>query len=237
MKYELASDRGAHRENNEDCVRAVPERRVFVLADGMGGHAAGEVASHVAVEAFVASIEKQPRPPRIRDECRVMAYAISAANEAVLRRADEPELHGMGTTLTAVLIRGRMATLAHVGDSRAYFVREDSLHLLTRDHTVVGLMVNSGLLAPEVAHLHPDRHVLLQALGTAELVSADIFQTRIPAGTRILLSSDGLHDVVPSDEILACARETRLDKAVESLVAAAIQHGGPDNITVALIQP
>jgi protein phosphatase len=236
MKYELASDQGA-RENNEDYARALPERRMFVIADGMGGHAAGEVASHLAVDAFTACVEKEPRPRRIRDECKLLAQAMAEANEAVYRTADDPRFHGMGTTLTAVLIRGRRATLAHIGDTRAYFVRKGSLRLITRDHTVVGLMVNSGLLAVEDAQLHPDRHMLLHALGTQELVAADVFQTRIPAGARILLSSDGLHDVVSSEEILECACRADLKEAAQSLVDAANSHGGPDNITIVLIEP
>jgi protein phosphatase len=167
----------------------------------------------------------------------VLAQAMTDANQAVLRKAADHQLYGMGTTLTAVLIRGRMVSVAHVGDTRAYFVREDSLQVITRDHTVVGLMVQTGLLGEEEAHLHPDRHMLLQALGTQEAVEADVFQARIPGGTRILLSSDGLHDVVPAGEILQYACDPDLERAALGLIGAANAHGGPDNITVVLIEP
>jgi serine/threonine protein phosphatase PrpC len=237
MKYELLSDRGSERENNEDYARVLPERCIFVIADGMGGHVAGEVASHVAVDTFISSVEKQSRPKRIRDESSVLTLAMTEANQAVIRKAADHKLYGMGTTLTAVLIRGRMLSVAHVGDTRAYFVRGDSLQAITRDHTVVGLMVQTGLLGEEEAHLHPDRHMLLQALGTQEAVEADVFQARIPSDTRILLSSDGLHDVVPADEILQHATLPDLQRAATSLIAAANAHGGPDNITVVLIEP
>jgi PPM family protein phosphatase len=237
MKYQLLSDRGSERENNEDFMGALPQRGVFVIADGMGGHVAGEVASHLSVESFIASVEKHPRPRRIRDESQILARAITDANDAVLRKSQDPGLHGMGTTLTGVLIRGRTAVLAHIGDTRAYFVRERSLRPITKDHTIVGLMVRSGLLHEDEAHSHPDRHILLQALGTQPSIEADVFQMRIPSDARILLSSDGLHDVVPAGEILECARESSLEQAAASLVAAANAHGGPDNITVVLIEP
>ncbi len=237
MRYQLLSDRGSERDNNEDFMGALPQRGLFVIADGMGGHVAGEVASHVSVERFLACVDKQPRPARIREECQVLAQAITAANDAVLRKSHEEGLHGMGTTLTAVLVRGRTAVLAHIGDTRAYFVRERSLRAITSDHTVVSLMVRSGLLDEEEAHEHPDRHILLQALGTQATLEPDVFLARIPLDSRILLSTDGLHDVVPSDEILKCARERSLEHAASSLIAAANARGGPDNITVVLIEP
>ena len=237
MKYALLSDTGQARENNEDCARALPERGLFVIADGMGGHVAGEVASRVATESFILSVEKHPRPRRIRQESAVLAHALDEANQAVLSEAHSSELHGMGTTLTAALIRGRTLSVAHLGDTRAYFVREQMLRLVTKDHTVVGLMVRSGLLDEEEARMHPERHMLLQALGTQEEIEPDVFQVRIPARARILLSSDGLHDVVPSEEILECARVADLKQAARGLVNVANARGGPDNVTVLLIDP
>jgi protein phosphatase len=237
MRYALLSDRGRTRENNEDRALALPAVGLFVIADGMGGHVAGEVASRLAVESFAAAFEQQPRPRRTRDEAARLERALGQANTAVLQEAQRASLHGMGTTLTAVLVRGRSAVLAHVGDTRAYFVRPQLLQRVTRDHTVVDLMQRSGLLGEEAARVHPERHMLLQALGTQEELEPDVFQARIPGSARILLSSDGLHDVVPAAELLACALQRDLDQAVKELVAAANAHGGPDNVTALLIEP
>jgi len=232
-----ASDRGCVRENNEDHVRVVPERGLYVVADGMGGHVGGEVASALAVSHLVESVCARPRPRRLAEEAALLGEACLSANQAVLREATTRALHGMGTTLTAVLVRGRSVTVAHVGDSRAYFVKPHSLQAITRDHTIVALLVENGMLGAEEAHTHPDRHVLTQALGTSETIEPDIFQLRIPRDTRLLLSSDGLHDVVSSERIHELARGPDLEQAAAALIDAARQSGGPDNITVVLVEP
>jgi len=194
-RHALVSDRGCVRENNEDHARAVPERGLYVVADGMGGHVAGEVASALAVASFVEAVCAHLRPRRVADEQARLGEACLVANRAVLREATTRDLHGMGTTLTGVLVRGRTLTVAHVGDSRAYFVRPRSLQPITRDHTMVALLVENGVIPAEQAHQHPDLHVLTQALGTSEILEPDLIQVRIPRDARLLLSSDGLHDV------------------------------------------
>ena len=236
LRFALASDRGKVRENNEDHVRAEPERGLFVLADGMGGHVAGEVASEVAVSSCISAVLKEAKPRRIRDEAALVEGAMHAANEAVVRAASDRGLFGMGTTLTTTLVRGRTATIGHVGDSRAYVVT-NRLRQLTTDHTVVAMLVEGGILSPEEVVDHPDRHVLTQALGTQDLIEPDVIQTRVPSGGRILLSSDGLHDVVPDDEILAAASRRNLEEACAALVTCAKDHGAPDNVSVVLIEP
>lgn len=236
VRYALATDRGSVRENNEDCVRAVPERGLFVVADGMGGHAGGEIASHVAVETFVQELMRKDVPRRIRDEHALMHRAVQAANDAVLDAAREHRLPGMGTTLTAAVLRGRTATIAHIGDSRAYLAGKE-LRPLTGDHTVVALLVQSGVITASEAHVHPDRHVLTHALGTQSRVECEVLQRRIPKGSRLLLCSDGLHDVVPADDILAIALQDDLERAAQRMVESAKACGGPDNITLILIEP
>lgn len=237
LRFALATDTGLHRENNEDAARAVPELELVAVADGMGGHIAGEVASQVAIDTFVAAVADHPRPRRVRDEREVLLAATLAANDAVLREAADRDLLGMGTTLTGLRVHSRSAVIAHVGDSRAYFVRSGKLDQVTTDHTMVEMLVASGAIPPEQAHEHPERHLLIQAIGTQPILRPDVLQLRIPRGARILLSTDGLHDHVAGDDILALALDPDLDKAVHDLIQAANDAGGPDNITVALVDP
>jgi len=236
IQFALATDVGSIRENNEDNARAIPERRLFIVADGMGGHIAGEVASRIAVEAFARAVVGASKPKRIRDALALLHDAALIANQAVYHAAQEQGLMGMGTTLTGVLIHGRTACVAHVGDSRLYLV-DKRLRSLTADHTMTHLMVQSGILSEADAMHHPERHVLTQAVGTARSVEPDVFQTRIPRGARLLLSTDGLHDVVPPDELRAEACTKDLEKGVQGLIRAAKAHGAPDNVTVLLIEP
>lgn len=235
LRYALRSDTGRQRENNEDYAQALPEIGLFIVADGMGGHVAGEVASHLAVETVAAVFSRSPSPKLVRDDAPLLGEAMLAAHEAVTQRAEELELHGMGTTLTAVRVRGRMATIAHVGDSRAGLLRAGRLKPLTRDHTLVAMLVESGALQPEEAHRHPERHVLTQAVGPASPIEPDVTQTRLPRGSRLLLSTDGLHDIVDPDELIELASQPDLEVAVKSLVDRANDHGGPDNVTVILV--
>lgn len=236
-RWALQSDPGLLRENNEDAARALPELGLFVVADGMGGHVAGEVASRVASDAVVEVFSSTAPPRRIRDEAPRLGEALMAANSAVRREADRLELMGMGTTLTALLLRGRTATIAHVGDSRAYVIRNGELRQLTHDHTLVATLVESGALTPEEAFAHPERHVLTRALGTHGTVQPDVLQVRIPRAARFLLSSDGLHDVVPAPVILELASGADLEEAAHGLVEVTRSHGAPDNVTVVLVEP
>lgn len=237
LQYAIATDRGLERQNNEDYARAELDLALFVIADGMGGHVAGEVASRVAVETVFSLVKERPKPRRIRDEPSLLGEATIAANTAVLREAEAKSLPGMGTTLTALRVRGRTATVAHIGDTRAYFVKPSELRAITRDHTLVAMLVESDLVRPEDTMDHPEKHILTQAIGTQELVEPEIVQARIPRGARILLSTDGLHDVVPAEEIHELATQSGLDDAVGRLVSAANKRGGPDNITVILVEP
>jgi protein phosphatase len=233
--YALVSDTGRMRENNEDCARVLPELGLYVIADGMGGHVAGEVASRVAADTMAAEVARHPNPRRVRDQQGILHTAIVAANTAVLREGETRKLLGMGTTLTALRVTRRTATISHIGDTRAYFVRPKRLQQLTTDHTLVAMLVATGVVHTDEAQNHPDKHLLTQAIGTHAEIEPDVFQKRIPRGCRILLCTDGLHDHTPLDEVHRLALLPDIDEAAQALVDAANSCGGPDNVTVILI--
>ncbi len=236
IRYALDSDTGNQRDNNEDRALVIEDLDLFVIADGMGGHAAGEVASKVAVETVISSYRKHPKPRRIRDEAPILGSAVMAANEAVNRTAQERNLHGMGTTLTALKFRGRTAVISHVGDTRVYQLKNGKLTQLTNDHTLVAILVKSGVITQDEAWVHPDRNVITRAVGVQGSVEPETRQVRISRATRLLLSTDGLHDVVPEAEIAELASEPDLDAAIAKLIARANELGSPDNVTAILIQ-
>jgi protein phosphatase len=233
----LVSDTGLQRENNEDAGQAWPDIHLFAVADGMGGHVAGEVASNVALQTVFDVVAHHRKPRNATQEEELLGAAAAAANDAVLREADVRGLDGMGTTLTVARIRNRTVVASHVGDSRLYLIKPDEIVQLTKDHNMVALLVEAGAVARESAHLHPDRHLLTRAVGTHAEVEPDTLRARIPRGARLLLSSDGLHDVVLDDEIFALARDGDLERAAHAMIEAANREGGPDNITVLLIEP
>lgn len=237
IPWALATHPGQLRPNNEDYARAVPELALFVVADGMGGHVAGEVASHLASDTLVDTIRARKKPKRIMDEGPLLGEAILVAHDAVLQESRRRDLQGMGTTLTALKVRGRTATIGHVGDSRAAMVHRGRLTPLTQDHTLVALMVETGAIPVGDAAEHPERHILTQAIGPAAEIDPEITQARIPRGARILLSSDGLHDIVPEQEIVDIVGDGDLEAAVNRLVERANELGGPDNITALLVEP
>jgi PPM family protein phosphatase len=236
-RYALLSDVGVERSNNEDTAAVDLELGLFLVADGMGGHAAGEVASRVAVEATIAALRKRPRPSRARDHGDALLQALHDANDAVVREADERGTFGMGTTLSVVALRRRTAIVAHVGDSRVYSVTRRKMRQLTNDHTLVQAMVQSGVLTAEQAQTHPDKHVLTQAIGTMGALEPQVMQARIPARGRLLLCTDGLHDALTPEQIAELARRPDLDDAARALVERANALGGHDNVTVLLVEP
>lgn len=234
--FALRTDTGRVRENNEDAALALPEFGLFIVADGMGGHAAGEVASQLAVETLVNWLSGRRVPRAIRDEAPLMRSALIEANLAVYRKSREPGLEGMGTTLTALLLRGRTATIAHAGDTRAYLVYKSRLRQLTHDDTLIALLIEQGVADAGQSSSHPDRHVLTQAVGSQPTVEPQVVRLRVPKAARILLSSDGLHDVVDDAQLASLASHAELETAANSLVDRANELGGPDNITALLVQ-
>jgi PPM family protein phosphatase len=222
------TDVGRVREVNEDGCLVDDRMGLFAVADGMGGHQAGEVASATALEALRAAVASgEP----IRD-------AIDRANDAVLERsAGDERLRGMGTTMTAgTLAAGGTLLLGHVGDSRAYLARDGELTQVTEDHSLVEELVRGGKLTPEQAEVHPQRSVITRALGIEPAVEIDLYPVELHEGDRMLLCSDGLTTMVRSEEIAAILqREPDPQRAANKLVEAANAAGGEDNITVLVI--
>jgi protein phosphatase len=235
------SDRGRRRARNEDTFLLSPDAQVFAVADGMGGHAAGDVASQLAIrclnDAFAQPLPSQSGPaPLLR---RLLA-AFESANEALLRHAAQhPECSGMGTTLTAVAaLRTRpQCVLAHVGDTRCYQLRGGKLVQLTADHTWVQSQIDAGMLSPLQARHHPWAPLLNRVLGTPALGPADTRVVDAAPGDTFLLCSDGLTGLVDDADLAAMlARPLSLEQHVRDLIAAANLRGGHDNITVVLLR-
>jgi PPM family protein phosphatase len=222
---------GRRRRHNEDSY--VLEPPLFAVADGMGGAKAGEIASSLAAAAV-----QESAGDGATGEARV-AGLIEEANRRVFRRANEDRaVSGMGTTMTVALVEGERVAIGHVGDSRAYLIREGRLEQLTDDHSLVAELVRSGKLTPEEAEAHPQRSVITRALGTESEVDVDTFSVQATPGDLFLLCSDGLTVMVDDDRILAAIEQHRsnLDEAAKALVNAANKGGGEDNITVVFFE-
>lgn len=231
MRYAALSETGEVRDNNEDSYYA--DGHIFAVADGMGGHRAGEIASAAAIEEFLAyESENRGSYPLER-----MRGGILAANRAVYSMAlNNPGLEGMGTTFTAALLEGDVY-LGHVGDSRAYLLRKRELTLLTRDHSLVDRMVREGHITQLEARFHPQRNVILRALGISDRLEVDVDSIAVRAGDRILLCSDGLTTAVEDRELLQILSGDREpERLCRGLVDAAIDRGGMDNVTVIVIE-
>ncbi len=224
------TDVGRVRDGNEDDFLDQANRLGLVaVADGMGGHRAGEVASATALEALRAGVASGQQLPD----------AIEGANEAVLEKSEsDQELHGMGTTLTAGMLGtdGHLV-VGHVGDSRAYLVRDGELTQITDDHSLVEEMVRGGELTPEQAEVHPQRSIITRALGIDPRVDVDVYPIELRPGDRILFCSDGLTTMVRQDEMASIlAREHDAKRAAQLLVDAANAAGGEDNVTAVIVE-
>jgi len=231
------TDVGLARSGNEDS--HLRGRTVFAVADGLGGHQGGEVASAMAVEPLAAL---DGRAFADADQAaEALTAAIQAANQAILQRGrSDPELWGMGTTVTAAAAaHDRVLQLAHVGDSRAYLLRKGApLRQLTTDHTVVAEAVERGLLTRQQAAIHPQRGVVTRAVGLDPDVLVDLPEPlELEPGDQVLLCSDGLTEVVDDDQIAGVlAEQVDGGDACGTLIAAANRAGGPDNVTVVLLR-
>ena len=225
LRYAVRSDRGLMRTNNEDSVYAGP--RLLALADGMGGHAAGEVASNVVISALAHLDEDRP----IDDLLSTLRDATADANNHLRDLVmQDPNLDGMGTTLTALLFAGHRVGLVHVGDSRAYLVRGGQLSQITHDDTFVQALIDEGRLTEEEASSHPQRSLILHALNGAD-VEPDLSIREVRIGDRYLLCSDGLSDVVSPDTLLDALQLPDPHESADRLVELALRAGGPDNVT------
>lgn len=232
MNYQwaTASHKGRVRTNNEDAVYpdtagSTDAGVLLLLADGMGGHVAGEVASSTAIEAA-------------RSTDGSVDERVKAANKAILAKvADDPKLAGMGTTITMLELKpGRQGTFGHVGDSRAYLFRAGKLEQVTVDHTIVTEYLRAGKITPEQAVDHPQRNMITRALGLIPDIDVDMFDMSFEPGDRVLLCSDGVSDMIADNEIAdALKSKSTAEEAVWELVERANKAGGHDNITALVV--
>ncbi|HEY8557111.1 MAG TPA: Stp1/IreP family PP2C-type Ser/Thr phosphatase [Actinomycetes bacterium] len=234
LVFAAATDVGRMRKNNEDSYLSAEP--VAAVADGMGGHSAGEVASAIAIEELAALGERGPweNETAATDDLK---QAILRANRRIRgMAASDRKLNGMGTTLVALLQDGDMVHVANVGDSRGYLLRQSELSQVTVDHSLVQELVDDGRLSPKDAERHPQRSVITRALGIDPEVEFDLFTYKLQVGDRLLLCSDGLSDVVEPTQIRNVLLRVRSpQKAARQLITVANEQGGPDNITVIVV--
>jgi serine/threonine protein phosphatase PrpC len=241
------SDIGRRRKTNEDAFFIDDEIGLYVVADGMGGHAAGEVASHEAVDALFGMVKRGLRDfgeplagplseERARAACRLMEASVQGATYMVYSMAElDRQKSGMGTTISALLVSGNYAITGQVGDSRIYRVIGDEHEQLTEDHTLIAWQLKQGLITPEEASISPHRNVITRAVGNRDYVEVDTRIVPIERGVRFLLCSDGLHGYLRDEDIVPV---TKLggDSAVKSFIDLANDRGGKDNITAILLE-
>jgi len=246
MRLEVASlsHIGQVRQRNEDalgyCEPSEPQIRdrkgsIFIVADGMGGHRGGEIASQLAVDtildAYYAVKESDP--------AKALDFAFKEANGVIIEKSrNDVSLYGMGTTCTALVVRKGEGYFAHVGDSRAYLFREGELKQLTEDHSLVGEMVRSGILTDEDARTHPRRNVITRSIGTHEELFVDLSTVplQLAVGDVFVLCSDGLTSLVGETELKVVLESNPPRKACEALIDLANEHGGKDNVTVQIVR-
>jgi len=236
LRAAASSHVGMRRQANEDHYAVVPDLGLYLVADGMGGHRAGQVASQLASQGAIRAIEAlcdASVSPAER-----LRHAVACANHEIFSSAQaKPELSGMGTTFVGMLFGGDRLALAHVGDSRAYLLRRGRLRGLTDDHSIVGELLRRHEISESAAREHPHRHVLTRALGVRSRTEPDLAEMTPQPGDVFILCSDGLTTHVDDEEIAECLRsEADLDLAATRLVEAANRAGGLDNITVVLVR-
>lgn len=242
-----ASDVGRRREQNEDAYLVDRSLGLFIVADGMGGHAGGGTASRLAVETIQASVraarssrpdvfgategvENSPLPEVLRE-------AVEDACARIFQTAQEdPDLSGMGTTVTAALLDGRLAFVAHVGDSRCYLLREGRIYQVSEDHSLVNEQLKAGTISADEAKRSRFKNIITRSVGFEQQVQVDLMGVELEAGDALVLCCDGLSNQVDDPEILQIVDESPLDDAPDRLVQLANVRGGDDNITVVVIR-
>jgi protein phosphatase len=236
LRSAAQTDVGLRRRANEDRYAVADELGLYVVADGMGGHSAGQVASELAAAGAVQALQTLVAAEASLSE--KLRFAVAAANREIFRVAQaKPDMAGMGTTLVALLAGERRIALAHVGDSRAYLVRGGRIRQLTDDHSLVAELVRRREITATAARGHPHRHVLMRALGVRRSVEPDLAELTPMAGDTFVLCSDGLTGLVTDEEIAAeVERDADLDAVCGRLVDLANDRGGDDNITVLLVR-
>lgn len=241
FKVGFATDIGRKRQQNQDSGTAQPDLGLFVVADGMGGHQGGETASAMVVDIMPGEMANRLRGEYFEPR-EALQSALRTANREIFQRAlRQPDLHGMGTTTTALFFRNQTLLIAHVGDSRCYYLRPGALWQVTRDHSFVQEKLRAGLITREQLKTDRMKNVITRSVGFENDVLIDLYEMGTQPGDTFLICSDGLTGLVEDDQILSIVQRQLFDvddiqKATDALVAAANANGGDDNITAILVQ-
>lgn len=234
------TDRGLARDGNEDALFVLPEQQLYIVADGVGGHNSGELASRMAVGYIAQYVALHPLSS-IKEKPMLRAYfkkCFQGANELIYNKAKQDgENEGMATTAVLCYLRDDVAYVVNVGDSRAYLIRDDSILQITEDHTCVQSMLKSGIISEDQALSHPDRNMITRAIGGEPAVVPDFFMFDVCVGDTLLLCTDGLYGEISAERILEIAQESStMHRLANYLVDEANQQGGSDNISVICIK-
>ena len=241
MQHWALTDRGCVRSQNQDTYKNVQLDKntlLCVVCDGMGGAKSGNVASQMAAEIFVQEVQRSWTPGMTKERTsQVMQTAVRLANTTVFDQSRQfEEFQGMGTTLVAALIQGKLATVVNVGDSRAYKVDRGGIRQITKDHSMVQLMVDRGELTPEMAKTYPGKNLITRAVGTESTVVTDVFQLEVEKDDCLLLCSDGMSNMMDDQEILfEVVHGVNKEGCCQRLLDIAMGRGAPDNVTSVLI--
>ena len=239
MKAFAATDVGVERKINQDCVyysltEVGPLPNLFIVADGMGGHKAGDFASRYTVDNFVSKVRESSG----KDTVDIIDDAVTWVNTALLEKAGEsPDYTGMGTTLVVATVIDNMLKVANVGDSRLYIIGKD-IRQITRDHSLVEEMVSLGEIDRKAARTHKRKNIITRAIGGDAKVEAEMFCVELQPGDKILMCSDGLSNMIEDEDIFKIIKDSpEIEEAAKRLIDTANENGGKDNISVILIEP
>ncbi len=236
MRWAQVTDTGLVRTSNEDSMLLSPEIGLFAVADGMGGHRAGEVASSMALQLIKRELYRRLKGGENSENALV--ETIKEANRSIYELSGQnPEWAGMGTTVTVCLREGSRVFIGQVGDSRAYMLRGGRIDLLTEDHSLVQELLKKGGVTEEQAFVHPQRNILTRAVGAGSTLEVDIYRTEVSTGDMLLLCTDGLTEYLrPKDILTTVNNSSDINTSVQNLLGKALSSGGKDNITIILIE-
>jgi len=235
------TDTGLSRSHNEDSFSVDVEQGLFIVADGMGGHQGGEVASRMVAEQLSASIPEllshHPQPASREQIAKALSQSIQIVNKNVMLAGQELDLQGMGSTVVMALVHGSFVFVGHIGDSRAYLVRAQQIRRLTKDHSLVAELVRTGQISEEQARVHPYRNIVTKAIGTTGEVHSELAYYASLPGDILILCTDGLNNMIPDESILEVALEVQDPESIAlELVHRALAAGGKDNVTVVVVR-
>lgn len=235
MRAVKKSHIGLKRKTNEDNCGIYEELNLLAVADGMGGHVAGEVASRMALDLMKEFLNSRKRE-FFKNPRELLGSSIAYANNEIYRQAQEDlRYHGMGTTITVAYITDFSAFIAHIGDSRAYLIRDDSISMITSDHSLVNELLKNGGITKEEAQSHPQRNVLTRAMGTSPNINIDFYELKLQQGDTLLLCTDGLSNLVSPQEMKGLIKGKKdINDAADELVKLALERGGLDNISLVM---